>query len=397
MDNLFTKDQLEPNVLEYMAEDIGNVNELPTESRTLVSAINEVLGKEIIAKAIGAPLNITDKFSEMGTKIDNITEEFRAKLIESGVDGIIGDEKYAELVTKIINDVKFSKRPSWVKTSTFYATRQPYAKYLASIAYVNGYVYETGGYSSSPLKSCNKYDMITDTWTAIADMNNYHYEHDSLDINDTLYVISGRQGSSTASGICEKYDEVSNSWTVLANIPYAAYSYINYSRGAVLNGRYYRVGFYGGSSGTGYNYTLIYDPLTNTWENKGATTNASYGVVVELNGKLYHIVTGGSIKEYNETNNTLTEVFKASSPYGTLPITGFVKFNNDLYNVSYDGIFKFTKNGEWVIEPIADINYLDWNVGMQTTSSEDFIFAIDNKTTTTGTVGRSLMITEIFK
>ena len=100
MDNLFTKDQLEPNVLEYMAEDIGNVNELPTESRTLVSAINEVLGKEIIAKAIGTPLSKFDKFTEMGNKIDDMTDKMKNNLKGIGVT-VEETEKMYTMINKI--------------------------------------------------------------------------------------------------------------------------------------------------------------------------------------------------------------------------------------------------------------------------------------------------------
>ena len=99
--NLVYREQLDDNVIEMLSEDIGSNYSLRTENtRTIVSALNEVLGKDIIMNAIGEPLLTTDTFAEMGGKIKELSNAFRAKLLGLGVS-VSSVDKMAVMIDKI--------------------------------------------------------------------------------------------------------------------------------------------------------------------------------------------------------------------------------------------------------------------------------------------------------
>ena len=100
-DNKITQDQLEPNVMEELESGIGNLSTLSTENKdSLVAAVTEIYGKNIIAEAIGEPLAVTDTFSEMGSEINSLLSSFKTNMMNSGVTVESGD-KFKQLIEKI--------------------------------------------------------------------------------------------------------------------------------------------------------------------------------------------------------------------------------------------------------------------------------------------------------
>ena len=73
---------------------------LNTENKTIVGAINEIYGKEIIANAIGEPLDRNDTFTEMSNDINNLLNTFKINMMNSGVAVESGD-KFKALIDKI--------------------------------------------------------------------------------------------------------------------------------------------------------------------------------------------------------------------------------------------------------------------------------------------------------
>ena len=73
---------------------------LNTENKTIVGAINEIYGKEIIANAIGEPLDRNDTFTEMSNDINNLLSTFKTNMMNSGVTVESGD-KFKQLIDKI--------------------------------------------------------------------------------------------------------------------------------------------------------------------------------------------------------------------------------------------------------------------------------------------------------
>ena len=100
-DNKITQDQLEPNVMEELESGIGDLSTLSTENKdSLVAAVTEIYGKDIIAEAIGEPLAVTDTFSEMGNEINSLLSSFKTNMMNSGVTVESGD-KFKQLIEKI--------------------------------------------------------------------------------------------------------------------------------------------------------------------------------------------------------------------------------------------------------------------------------------------------------
>ena len=98
--NLVYREQLDDNVIEMLSEDIGSNYSLRTENtKTIVAALNEILGKDIICNAVGSPLLTTDTFAQMGEKIHVMVDDFKAKLLGLGVS-VSSVDKLASLIEK---------------------------------------------------------------------------------------------------------------------------------------------------------------------------------------------------------------------------------------------------------------------------------------------------------
>ena len=99
--SLVYRDQLDDNVIEMLSEDIGNNYSLRTENqRTIVAALNEIHGKDVISNAVGSPLLATDTFDVMGEKIKGLTADFKAKLLGLGV-AVNSVDKIESLIAKM--------------------------------------------------------------------------------------------------------------------------------------------------------------------------------------------------------------------------------------------------------------------------------------------------------
>ena len=121
--SLVYREQLDDNVIEMLKEDIGNNYSLRTENqRTIVSALNEIHGKDVISNAVGSPLLSTDTFDIMGDKIKGLITDFKTKLLRLNIstssvdkleslinklDGIIlGDPEADDRINAIIESLR---------------------------------------------------------------------------------------------------------------------------------------------------------------------------------------------------------------------------------------------------------------------------------------------------
>ena len=102
-----TLDLTEFASLEEVNTKIGNMDDLNTElaSDTIVGAINNLFqsannGKQLIASAIGEPLNAEDTFSAMSSDINSLLSTFKTNMMNSGVTVESGD-KFKILIDKI--------------------------------------------------------------------------------------------------------------------------------------------------------------------------------------------------------------------------------------------------------------------------------------------------------
>ena len=88
-------------------ERVGELNNLQTTNKnTLVDAINELFqsannGKQLIADAIGSPLDASDTFSAMSNDINSLLSIFKTNMMISGAVVESGD-KFKQLIDKIV-------------------------------------------------------------------------------------------------------------------------------------------------------------------------------------------------------------------------------------------------------------------------------------------------------
>ena len=128
-----TEEQVQQLITRFENEKIGDVRTLTTENKTVVAAINELFqnannGKELIATAIGEPLNSNDTFSAMSTGINGLLSTFKTNMMNNGVS-VTGSDKFKQLIDKIATladsegkGIQYDSRtvtPSEIKTGSF--------------------------------------------------------------------------------------------------------------------------------------------------------------------------------------------------------------------------------------------------------------------------------------
>lgn len=93
-----TINELHKSLYNY-AQAVSDKN-LMTESKTIVGAINEIYGKNLIADSIGEPLNDTDTYSKMSSDINNLLSTFKTNMMNAGV-AVESNDKFKSLIEKI--------------------------------------------------------------------------------------------------------------------------------------------------------------------------------------------------------------------------------------------------------------------------------------------------------
>ena len=108
--NLINENGLDEEELKAMLKDTMSINELSTNSKTVIGAINELFqsannGKQLIANAIGEPLSSEDTFSAMSNDINGLLSTFKTNMMNNGVTVESGD-KFKSLIDKIATMVE---------------------------------------------------------------------------------------------------------------------------------------------------------------------------------------------------------------------------------------------------------------------------------------------------
>lgn len=75
-------------------------NNLQTEAKSIVGAINEITGKQVISDTIGTPLVASDTWNDMETKINGLLSTFKTNMMSNGITVESGD-KFKALIDKI--------------------------------------------------------------------------------------------------------------------------------------------------------------------------------------------------------------------------------------------------------------------------------------------------------
>ena len=118
----------EEQVNEIVDEAIGDLSQLNTNAKgNLVEALNELFqnannGKQIIADAIGSPLNSENTFAAMGNDIEGLLSTFKTNMLNNGVV-IEAEDKFQELINKIAtmnnntNNIQFAEGVATISNS----------------------------------------------------------------------------------------------------------------------------------------------------------------------------------------------------------------------------------------------------------------------------------------
>ena len=168
--------------------------------------------------------------------------------------------------------------------------------------------------SLSPLTILDVKAQEENTWTSLAPMQEKRYGLGVAEINGKIYAISGYVGSGPFSNATEEYNPTTNTWTYKKAIPTPR----TYFAIAVYQNKIYCMG--GLVALVGYNSQIltdsveVYDPTTDTWENKTSMPNVRIGMSASVvNGMIY--VIGGDSRithVYNPINDSWET--KASVP-----------------------------------------------------------------------------------
>ena len=101
-----TEAQVQELIDKFEDEKIGDISQLSTEEKgSLVGAINELFqsannGKELIADAIGEPLDASDTFSAMSNDINGLLATFKTNMMNNGIT-VESNDRFKSLIDKI--------------------------------------------------------------------------------------------------------------------------------------------------------------------------------------------------------------------------------------------------------------------------------------------------------
>ena len=96
--------------LNTVKNNIGTVSNLQTTDKTIVGAINELFqsannGKQLIANAIGEPLDSNDTFSAMSNDINGLLSTFKTNMMNNGIT-VEANDRFKSLIDKIATMVE---------------------------------------------------------------------------------------------------------------------------------------------------------------------------------------------------------------------------------------------------------------------------------------------------
>lgn len=245
--------------------------ELKTESKTVIGALNEVFTDVVNGKKMIATL-INDKG---GVATSNSTFKELCKEIQK----------------------LFPK--DW-ETKTV----MPLARHGLGVAYLNGNIYAIAGRmgKNGQVQRVECYDISKDSWTQKANVPLSTYQLASCTVSNLIYCIGGT-GASVYMSNNQCYNPATNTWSNKANMPTGRYGQTS----SVINNLIYVIGGYNGSI---LSKNECYNPATDTWTTKVdmITARSQLGVAY-LDGNIYAI--GGvnsnnalnTTEEYNVANN----------------------------------------------------------------------------------------------
>lgn len=235
-------------------------------------------------------------------------------------------------------------------------------------------LYQIGGYDSdwNQTAAVYRYDTVTKTWAARADLPVEVTETNAATIGDRIYVPGGN-GSSGYLNTLHIYNTASNTWSAGAPLPvYLAYASV------VTDGQ--KLYVVGGYDTQNSDKIYIYNPALDSWTTGAdmpADTGGYYASGACIGGKIY--VAGGVVGS-SSVDTLATQVYTiATNTWGTapdLPDPGLASYDggwsaynggvldsryfvvfggdNEYWECSRKAVMFDTQDGHW--EEMGDLN-----------------------------------------
>ena len=189
-ENYATKEDLENIEVDLSPYQQKTDDNLATTDKSIVGAINELFqsannGKELIASAIGEPLNAEDTFQAMSTDINGLLSTFKTNMMNNGIT-VESTDKFKSLIDKIatladsegkgtqfmvgsitiptLGDGYYTYTKTYTTTLDLGLEFKPSTVYILDYNYLAFYDYYNGGKSSNTINISNTNQSASLGW-----------------------------------------------------------------------------------------------------------------------------------------------------------------------------------------------------------------------------------------
>lgn len=328
-------DQLHQNALDFLSQNTSDLSQLSTEDKTsLVMALNEIFGKQLITDAIGSPLNVNDKWAVMARKIDNIIKDLRGELSNKGIEvkgkmleelvglianipedteeiraGIIellaeslgapttAEDSVNDICNKIDNMTQDFRDALAYKGVTDDISNEKMGDLIDRVINLKG----GGGGSIIP-------SYFNEVWYKSTPIPTKRQEIMGVAIGNNIYCIDGDDSGDV--NVTECYNVITNEWTTLTPRP----DYKSHAAADAVGNNIYCIGSYT------KNENSCYDTLTDSWTEKtGMITPRGKLAVCTAEGKIYAIAgtDASSSRTQTECYDPATDAWSSKAKYPT--------------------------------------------------------------------------------
>lgn len=232
----------------------------------LETAKNDLqVGKNNIANILGLPFTGNDKLETTKNTLNSIRSTFVSNLNKKGVS-TFANTPFKILVENVgkVEQGNMIVPPWYVPKNVFIEALSAYAKNGIACVSAEKKIYFINGYAATSDSNNLCYDAILNTTTTKNTPSSFS-KSALIFYNGYIYKLGGFSGYSAPTTICQKYNILTNSWTEIANMPTA--------RGSACCEMYSNQihVLYGGedsSSSQAVRVVEYYNTTLNTWSTK---------------------------------------------------------------------------------------------------------------------------------
>lgn len=181
-------------------------------------------------------------------------------------------------------------------TTTYLGTGVGYTD--NSVAPPVGYLYSFGGNTASTLGTeCYKYNVTTDTWTAITSLPGGRRVVASAIVGDNIYILGGSDMASVYQSTVYKYNIPGDTWTTVASLPVAT------GWGKAVGYGTNHIYFAGGVDGASVvlSTVYVYDIALDTWTAATSMPAGLFGGAFSRTGNTLVYVAGADLAVISNT------------------------------------------------------------------------------------------------